>query len=138
MDNQCVPGLARRKRSGGADTAGCTRLTSSAARNGAGPSSCTRRTIIASALRALRLRTKSVAPAGFVFPLQQQASDRRSAQCEAAAELAQQEQIRPGHAAVQDVAQNGDVQILDRPQPVPDGQSVQQRLGRMFVGAVAC
>ena len=44
---------------------------------------------------------------------------------------------RARHAAVQDVADDGDLQPFKRSLLLADGEGVQQALGRVFVGAVA-
>ena len=53
------------------------------------------------------------------------------------AQLGQRPDVRPRHAAVEDVAENGDVQALDAALLLADGERVQQRLGGMLVRAVA-
>src|SRR6266571_3664404 len=60
----------------------------------------------------------------------------RATEREPAAEFPQQVNIRAGHAAVQDVAQDGDVQVLNRAETVADSQRIEQPLGGMLVCAV--
>ena len=62
---------------------------------------------------------------------------RGAAQGDAGAQLGQRPDVRAGHAAVKDVAQDGHVQPCDPALFFADGEGVQQRLGRMLVGAVA-
>src|SRR6266568_2655437 len=52
----------------------------------------------------------------------------RAAKRKSAAEFSKQVNVRTRHAAVQDVAKDGHVEILYRAQPVPDGQRIQQSL----------
>src|SRR5712691_2912096 len=52
----------------------------------------------------------------------------RAAKRKSAAEFSEQMNVRTGHAAVQDVAEDGHVEILYRAQPVPDCQRIQQPL----------
>ena len=54
------------------------------------------------------------------------------------AERVEQQHVGPRHPAVQDVADDHHALALDAAQPLPDGQRIEQRLGRMFVGTVAC
>ncbi|OLB32187.1 MAG: hypothetical protein AUH13_04975 [Acidobacteria bacterium 13_2_20CM_58_27] len=63
--------------------------------------------------------------------------DRRPAQREPAPEFPEQVNVRTRHAAVQNVAENGHVQVLDRAQPVANRERVQQPLRGMLMGAVA-
>ena len=49
----------------------------------------------------------------------------------------EQKQVRPGDPGVQHVAADGDGQPLEAPEAPADGQRIQQRLGRVFVAAVA-
>ena len=53
------------------------------------------------------------------------------------AELEQTPHVAAGHAAVEDVADDGDVESLDPSEFFADGEHVQQRLGRMAVRTVA-
>ena len=51
--------------------------------------------------------------------------------------VCQQQHVGAGHPAVQDVADDHHPLALDAAEPLPDGQRVEQRLGGVFVGAVA-
>ena len=53
------------------------------------------------------------------------------------AQLAEQENVRAGDAAVPDIAANRDIQAGDSALALPYGEGVQQRLRRMLVRAVA-
>ncbi len=48
----------------------------------------------------------------------------------------QQPHVGPGHPRVQDVADDRDGQAVETTEPTPDGERVEQRLGRMLMGAV--
>ena len=61
----------------------------------------------------------------------------RAAQGDTAPKLAEQMDIGPGHAAVQDVAQDGDVQIFEGAFAIADGKRIEERLRGMLVRAVA-
>src|SRR5882724_10681317 len=60
------------------------------------------------------------------------------AECELAPEFAKKMNVRTRHAAMLQIAENRDVQTLDRAQPVANRQRIEQPLRRMFVRAVAC
>src|SRR6266478_6076952 len=60
----------------------------------------------------------------------------RAAKSETATKFSEQMNIGPCHTAVLKVAKNGNVQIVDGSFAVADGQSVQQTLRRMFMGAI--
>src|SRR5712692_11906245 len=62
---------------------------------------------------------------------------RRPAEREPAAELRQQVNVGARHAAVQDVAENRDVQPLDGAAPIPNRQSIQERLRGMLMRAIS-
>ena len=62
---------------------------------------------------------------------------RRADQADARAEGAQGVDVRARHAAVQDVADDGDRQAVEAADVVADGEQVEQRLGRVLVRAVA-
>jgi len=61
----------------------------------------------------------------------------RAAEREAAAEFSEKVNIGASHAAVRNVAENGDIQIGKRAFAVANGESIEQALRRMFVSAVA-
>src|SRR6202035_2972245 len=61
----------------------------------------------------------------------------RAAEREAATEISEQVEIGAGHPAVQDIADDGDVQILDAAAAIADGEGIEERLSRMLVCAVA-
>ena len=61
----------------------------------------------------------------------------RSAESEAAAEFAEQVKIGTRHAAVQQVADDRDVEILDVAEAIADGERVEERLRGMLMGAIA-
>src|SRR6267142_1311025 len=60
------------------------------------------------------------------------------AECELAPEFAKKMNVRTRYAAMLQIAENRDVQTLDRAQPVANRQRIEQPLRRMFVRAVAC
>ena len=62
---------------------------------------------------------------------------RRAAQRDSRAEFAEQMNIRAGHAAVQDVAENRDVPAFELALAIADGERIEQRLRGMLVRAVA-
>ena len=61
---------------------------------------------------------------------------RRPAQRDLRAQLEQRPDVGPGHAAVEDVSEDGDVEPGDTALVLADGEGVEQALGRMLVGAV--
>ena len=61
----------------------------------------------------------------------------RAAQHDGGAELREQVDVGAGHAAVRDVADDGDAQAFERRAVIEDGAGVEQRLGGVLVGAVA-
>src|SRR5579862_600115 len=62
---------------------------------------------------------------------------RGAAERDARAELAEQMNIRAGHAAVENVAQDRDVPAVEAALAIADGERVEKRLGGMFVRAIA-
>jgi hypothetical protein len=60
-----------------------------------------------------------------------------TAECEAAAEFSKEMDIGAGDTAVLDVAEDGDAEIFDGTLAIADGESVEQALRGMLVGAVA-
>src|SRR5882762_9221086 len=52
------------------------------------------------------------------------------------AQFGERPDIRAGNAAIENIAQNGNVQAFDFSSPFTDGKGVQQSLGRVFVGTV--
>src|ERR1700722_2170096 len=61
----------------------------------------------------------------------------RAAQGDIHAELAEQENVRACNPAMQNVAEDGEIQPIQFSFAVANGQRIQQRLGGMLVGAVA-
>ena len=61
----------------------------------------------------------------------------RAAESDAAAKFAQQMNVRAGDPAVQNIAEDGDIQIFERAEPVANGERVEQRLRGMLVRAIA-
>src|SRR5271165_733039 len=61
----------------------------------------------------------------------------RAAESETAAEFSEEMDIGAGHAGVGDVTEDGDVEIVDVPFSIADGQRVEQALGRVLMGTVA-
>ena len=62
---------------------------------------------------------------------------RRAAHPDLGAELREQQDVRPQHAAVQQVADDGDLQAGEPALVLADGEGVEQRLRRVLVHAVA-
>ena len=62
---------------------------------------------------------------------------RRPDQTDGGAERAERVQVRARHAAVEDVAHDGDRQPRDAPEVSADRQQIEERLGRVLVTAVA-
>src|SRR5579859_595156 len=62
---------------------------------------------------------------------------RRTAKREAAAEFSQQMNVRTGHAAVRNVAEDGDIEVFDGAFAVTNGERVEEALRGMLVHAVA-
>ncbi len=85
----------------------------------------------------MRVTRRIDAPRGneaFEFPRH---PHRRPAKRDAAAEFREQMNVRARHAAVQNVAENRDVQPFERAAPVANRQRIEQRLRGMLVRAVA-
>ncbi len=61
---------------------------------------------------------------------------RRSAKCEAASELAEKMNVRARHAGMRDVAEDGDIQIVEGSLAIANGEGIEQTLRRVLVRAV--
>ncbi len=61
----------------------------------------------------------------------------RPAEGEAAAKSSEQVEIGTGHAAVEYVSDNRDVEILDVAAAIADGEGIEEPLRGMFMGAIA-
>ena len=62
---------------------------------------------------------------------------RRAAESEAAAKFSEEMNVGAGNAAVLEVAEDGDVEIVDFAEAVADGERIEKALRGMFVCAVA-
>ena len=98
-------------------------------------SSWSRSTLSASAhWMASSIRGRMVTPSSCTL---RGSSGRGSADPDFRAQLGQAPDVAAGHAAVEDVAADGDLEPLDPLEPVAQGEHVEQALGRVLVLAVA-
>ena len=79
----------------------------------------------------------SIQRPGAICPISRGSSDAGPQSTICAPNFDKQKNVRPRHAAVRDIADDGDAQPFECCAAVENGQRIQQRLGRMFMRAIA-